>query len=253
MSCCSCDPPCHAALPPPQHGCLLSCYSPQVPISCLQWEHRLPLILQEVREADADIICLQELNHFGEHSCPRPTAPCRNVQQSSRGLWRRRRSKLRCLSTASSSAGRFMRQGGHFTCWLLSTVPAVTVATDVLAAALVPEGYSCFFRAKKPSPATKFGFPADGIALFYRHKRFSCSPAPEGAQAGCQARHSHLLGAELVGVPALQQQGYAVAWIVTVLTSTSHCCAVLCCAAVLAAVQRTVLSLLTATQQLRGL
>jgi nocturnin len=86
----------------------------KVPISCLQWEHRLPLILQEIWEADADIICLQELNHF-----------------------------------------------------------------DVLAAALVPEGYSCFFRAKKPSPATKFGFPADGIALFYRHSRFSCSPAPE--------------------------------------------------------------------------
>jgi endonuclease/exonuclease/phosphatase family metal-dependent hydrolase len=38
----------------------------QVPISCLQWEHRLPLILQEIWEADADIICLQELNHFGE-------------------------------------------------------------------------------------------------------------------------------------------------------------------------------------------
>jgi endonuclease/exonuclease/phosphatase family metal-dependent hydrolase len=38
----------------------------QVPISCLQWEHRLPLILQEVREANADIICLQELNHFGK-------------------------------------------------------------------------------------------------------------------------------------------------------------------------------------------
>lgn len=41
------------------------CAGLQVPISCLQWEHRLPLILQEVREADADIICLQELNHFG--------------------------------------------------------------------------------------------------------------------------------------------------------------------------------------------
>lgn len=40
----------------------------QVPISCLQWEHRLPLILHEIREADADIICLQELNHFGEVS-----------------------------------------------------------------------------------------------------------------------------------------------------------------------------------------
>lgn len=37
-----------------------------MPISCLQWEHRLPLILQEVREANADIICLQELNHFGK-------------------------------------------------------------------------------------------------------------------------------------------------------------------------------------------
>lgn len=37
----------------------------KVPISCLQWEHRLPLILQEIRAADADIVCLQELNHFG--------------------------------------------------------------------------------------------------------------------------------------------------------------------------------------------
>ncbi|WIA11808.1 hypothetical protein OEZ85_011900 [Tetradesmus obliquus] len=87
----------------------------KVPISCLMWEHRLPLILQEVRAANADILCLQELNHF-----------------------------------------------------------------DTLAAALVPEGYSCFFRAKKPSPALKFGFPADGIALFYRHSRFSTSPAPSG-------------------------------------------------------------------------
>lgn len=87
----------------------------KVPISCLSWEYRLPLILQEIRAANADIICLQELNHF-----------------------------------------------------------------DTLATTLVPEGYSCFFRAKKPSPALKFGFPADGIALFYRHSRFSCSPAPAG-------------------------------------------------------------------------
>lgn len=51
---------------------------------------------------------------------------------------------------------------------------------DALAAALMPEGYSCFFRAKQPSPAQKFGFPADGIALFYRHARFGCSLAPTG-------------------------------------------------------------------------
>eukprot|EP00882_Tetradesmus_deserticola_P021706 GHRQ01023503.1.p1 GENE.GHRQ01023503.1~~GHRQ01023503.1.p1 ORF type:complete len:141 (+),score=23.17 GHRQ01023503.1:276-698(+) len=38
----------------------------KVPISCLMWEHRLPLIMQEIRAANADIICLQELNHFGE-------------------------------------------------------------------------------------------------------------------------------------------------------------------------------------------
>jgi len=38
----------------------------KVPISCLQWEYRLPMILQEIRAANADIICLQELNHFGE-------------------------------------------------------------------------------------------------------------------------------------------------------------------------------------------
>jgi hypothetical protein len=56
-----------------------------------------------------------------------------------------------------------------------------TLSADTLAAALVPEGYSCFFRAKKPSPALKFGFPADGIALFYRHSRFNASPAPSGA------------------------------------------------------------------------
>lgn len=31
----------------------------------LQWEQRAPLILQELSLADADIICLQEVNHFG--------------------------------------------------------------------------------------------------------------------------------------------------------------------------------------------
>lgn len=145
----------------------------------------------------------------------------------SRGVWRRRCRKLRCLSTAKQLCWIHVTRRSH-NCCLLSTVP-VTNAADVLAAALVPEGYSCFFRAKKPSPATKFGFPADGIALFYRHSRFSCSPAPEGAQAGCQARHSHLLGAE--GLCPCSGKGMLVAWNVTILTATQHCCAVLCCRA----------------------
>lgn len=38
----------------------------QAPPACLKWEYRLPLLLQEIFEANADIICLQELNHFGE-------------------------------------------------------------------------------------------------------------------------------------------------------------------------------------------
>ena len=41
-------------------------------------------------------------------------------------------------------------------------------------------------------PALKFGFPADGIALFYRHGRFACSPAPTGVCA-CVWRGSHPL------------------------------------------------------------
>ncbi|PNH12976.1 Glucose-repressible alcohol dehydrogenase transcriptional effector [Tetrabaena socialis] len=43
----------------------------RVPPKCLEWEYRKPRLLQEILEADADIICLQELNHFGED---RPSA-----------------------------------------------------------------------------------------------------------------------------------------------------------------------------------
>jgi mRNA deadenylase 3'-5' endonuclease subunit Ccr4 len=32
--------------------------------AALEWEHRLPLLLAELREADADIICLQEVNRL---------------------------------------------------------------------------------------------------------------------------------------------------------------------------------------------
>lgn len=32
----------------------------------LQWEHRAPLILRELALANADIICLQEVNHFDD-------------------------------------------------------------------------------------------------------------------------------------------------------------------------------------------
>ena len=36
----------------------------------LEWEHRLPLVLQELQEADADIICLQEVNRMADLQLP---------------------------------------------------------------------------------------------------------------------------------------------------------------------------------------
>lgn len=33
----------------------------------LEWQFRAPAILEEILEADADIITLQELNHYGMH------------------------------------------------------------------------------------------------------------------------------------------------------------------------------------------
>ncbi|KAG2495540.1 hypothetical protein HYH03_006483 [Edaphochlamys debaryana] len=82
-----------------------------VPPSCLEWEYRKPLLLQELLEADADIICLQELNHFDE-----------------------------------------LRQ------------------------ALGELGYDGAFREKHASPALKYEYPPDGMAVFYRRSRFSVVP-----------------------------------------------------------------------------
>ena len=37
----------------------------QVEPKLLTWEHRAPIILEQLLEADADVLCLQEVNHFG--------------------------------------------------------------------------------------------------------------------------------------------------------------------------------------------
>ena len=42
----------------------------QVDPHLLRWEVRLPLILAEIREAGADIMCFQELNHYGTRLAP---------------------------------------------------------------------------------------------------------------------------------------------------------------------------------------
>lgn len=38
----------------------------RVPVQYLQWEYRRPLILQQLSHCKADIICLQEVDHFNE-------------------------------------------------------------------------------------------------------------------------------------------------------------------------------------------
>ncbi|GIL78062.1 hypothetical protein Vretimale_7471 [Volvox reticuliferus] len=81
----------------------------RAPPLCLEWEYRRPLLLQEILEANADIICLQELNHFDE------------------------------LSQVLSSLG-----------------------------------YDGAFREKHASPALKYEFPPDGMAVFFRRNRFRC-------------------------------------------------------------------------------
>ncbi|KXZ50586.1 hypothetical protein GPECTOR_16g761 [Gonium pectorale] len=104
----------------------------RVPPGCLEWEYRRPLLLQEILEANADIICLQELNHFDE-----------------------------------------LRQ------------------------VLAELGYDGAFREKHASPALKYEYPPDGMAVFYRRQRFSCGA---GAVEG-RSFHDDATGRE-------QSQGY---------------------------------------------
>ncbi len=37
----------------------------RAPPAVLSWEARAPLVLAELSEADADLLCLQEVNHYG--------------------------------------------------------------------------------------------------------------------------------------------------------------------------------------------
>lgn len=45
----------------------------QVPSELLEWNFRLPLILEEIKESQAELVCLQECNHFGEDTLRMPS------------------------------------------------------------------------------------------------------------------------------------------------------------------------------------
>jgi mRNA deadenylase 3'-5' endonuclease subunit Ccr4 len=51
----------------------LSC-DVQADVSILEWQHRWPRILDALKALDADIICLQEVNHFDDSFEPALTS-----------------------------------------------------------------------------------------------------------------------------------------------------------------------------------
>eukprot|EP00210_Caulerpa_lentillifera_P002961 g2827.t1 len=87
-----------------------------VPSEVLEWNRRWPLILSEIQEADADVICLQEVNKYDDFFRP----------------------------------------------------------------ALEKAGYQSYYLPKLNSPATKYGAPRDGCAVFYKSSRFQLKQEPLG-------------------------------------------------------------------------
>ncbi len=47
----------------------------QVPAEVLEWRNRSALLLEEILEADADVIALQEVNHYGVRCRCAPDVP----------------------------------------------------------------------------------------------------------------------------------------------------------------------------------
>lgn len=54
------------------------------------------------------------------------------------------------------------------------------------------KGYESYFYPKPESPATKYGFPADGSAVFYKNERFELMNPPQGFQ--CSHLKWHFYG-----------------------------------------------------------
>ncbi|KAL3679987.1 hypothetical protein R1sor_022943 [Riccia sorocarpa] len=78
----------------------------------LDWSNRGPKVLDEIVKSGADLVCLQEVNHFSDFLLPR----------------------------------------------------------------LAEHGYDGIFKPKRFSPASNYGFPPDGCALFYRSSRLQLKP-----------------------------------------------------------------------------
>ena len=55
----------------------------------LEWEFRAPLVLREILESEADVLCLQELNHFGKWAGGPRAGRFRRPQRALQPEWSR--------------------------------------------------------------------------------------------------------------------------------------------------------------------
>ncbi len=142
----------------------------------LTWEYRLPMIIAEVAESGADVVCLQEANHFGE--C------LSNRQQDAHACtWALARSRThRCAHPDHLAAQRIstacLAVDAMLTCSLCPLQSLFWQCTEQVQAELEQLGYRGCFMAKRPAPAERYGCPADGVALFWRPKRFTLLGEP---------------------------------------------------------------------------
>lgn len=116
---------------------------------CLEWDYRLPLLLSELQEANADIVCMQELNHFGRYH-------------------------------------PFYDGDGDVDMITIADIDKIFCerSTDDLKQHLEPLGYQAAgFLPKHCSPAARYKCAPDGLAIFYKASSFRVASPAKGADA----------------------------------------------------------------------
>lgn len=113
----------------------------QVAPEVLEWEARMPLIVSELEEADADIICVQELNKYGEWSPVALVGTCSLHQYALKNF-------------------------------IIHAYHELNPLAEELQQHLASRGYQGCFLPKHCSPAARYHCSPDGLAIFHRTDRF---------------------------------------------------------------------------------
>mmetsp|Transcript_6348 Transcript_6348/g.21837 ORF Transcript_6348/g.21837 Transcript_6348/m.21837 type:complete len:367 (+) Transcript_6348:35-1135(+) len=141
----------------------------------LEWEHRAPLILKELSSSGADIMCMQELNHWG--ACqpddkPDDWAPAPHYLVGC----------IACAAVGPTRGAQELRPGPDCP----PTPPpgragrTCAGSEEYFKPKMEELGYKGIFIAKEKSPTVKLGYPADGCSIFYRASRFEAVSEGKG-------------------------------------------------------------------------